>query len=130
MEYYMQKLVFKLATSALLVATLGFSAVISANAESEIPVDPQTLIFEITPTVTKSGTTVEFDFPDDYYSKFIQIQYGVKIKSGLTVFKTFDWFALDTLDGKVTIESPIKLKKGQELRVRIGARFVKSVIIQ
>lgn len=129
MEQYMQKSAFKLATSTLLAVTLGFSGVVSASAESEIPVDPQTLIFDITPTVTKTGTTVDFDFPDEYYSKFIQVQYGVKIASGLTVYKTFDRFALDTLDGKVTIDSPIKLKKGQELRVRIGARFVKSVTI-
>lgn len=130
MEQYMQKSAFKLATSTLLAVTLGFSGAVSASAESEIPVDPQILIFEMTPTVTATGTTVAFDFPDAYYSKFIQVQYGVKIASGLTVFKTFDRFALDALDGKVTIESPIKLKKGQELRLRVGARFVKSVTVQ
>jgi hypothetical protein len=126
----MQSSGFKLTTSALLVLTLGLSGAFSASAESEIPADPQTLLFEMTPTVTTTGTRVDFDFPDDYYSKFIQIQYGVKIASGLTLYKTFDRFALEAPDGKMSIDSPIKLKKGQVLRVRIGARFVKAVTIQ
>ena len=110
-----------------LVLPLGQSASVAAD---DLVVDPQALVFEMEPTVSAKGTTIVFDFPDAYYSNFIQIQYGSKIASGLTLFKTFDRFALAAPNGKISITSPLKLKSGQEVRVRIGARFVKSVTIK
>lgn len=125
----MKNRIMRTALSGVLLVSIGLSSLQSASAVDEVAVDPATLVFEITPVATTSGTTLIMDFPDSYWTRLIILQVGTP-KNGLTVFKSWDHFALWREDGKVTIAYPKKLIKGQILRVRMGGRFVKTMTIR
>ena len=126
----MKNRIMRTALSGVLLISIGLSGLQSASAVDEVAVDPQTLVFEITPVVTATGTTFMMDFPDDYWTKLIIMQLGTKGSTGLYTYKSIDHFALWNTDGKVTIKSAIKVKRGQILRIRMGGRFVKTQRIQ
>ncbi|MEN9906745.1 MAG: hypothetical protein RL475_943 [Actinomycetota bacterium] len=78
--------------------------------------------------VSKSGTKITLDLPDKYLGKIVTIYVGTTVK-GKTTYKKLDYFALDTLDGRASITSKVKLVKGQIIRVNVGSTVVKSVKI-
>lgn len=123
------KKLLRTAVSGVLLISIGLSGLQSANAVDEVAVDPQTLVFEVIPMVTTSGTTYIMDFPDSYWTKLIIMHLGTT-KNGVTTFRHIDHFALWKEDGKVTIQSPVTVKKGQILRIRMGGRYVKTMTIQ
>ena len=125
----MRNKITQTALAGALLISFGLSGLPSASAVDEVAVDPQTLVFEITPVVTTTGTTFIMDFPDDYWTKLIIMQLGTKSSTGLYNYKGVDHFALWKEDGKVTIKSPIKVKIGQKLRIRMGGRYVKTMTI-
>lgn len=126
----MRNKIVRSALSGVLLISIGLSGLQSASAVDEVAVDPATLVFEITPLVTTSGTTFIMDFPDSYWTRLIIMQLGTKSASGLYTYRTIDHFALWKEDGVVSIKSPIKVKSGQILRIRMGGRFVKTQRIQ
>ncbi|MFM6841141.1 MAG: hypothetical protein ACKOVI_01805 [Candidatus Planktophila sp.] len=125
----MRNTIARTALSGVLLISIGLSGLQSASAVDEVAVDPATLVFEITPVATATGTTLIMDFPDSYWTRLIILQVGTT-KNGLTTYKGWDHFALWKEDGKVTISYAKKLIKGQKLRVRMGGRYVKTMTIQ